>query len=731
MRLRVVKLFQAGLLLAGLTSWTGSGVAQTAGGGSGKDFKLPEYDPQGRLKSQVTGKGVKQLPNSQMLITTLHLETYRDDGKVELIVEAPECLYDSKRRIATSPGEMRARQADGKFTITGQGFEWQQTNSVLIISNRAHTIINKELLKPQAIPAPSIPAEPRQDLEVFADRFEFNSRTGLAVYRDHVRANDPQMKLASEELTVKTAPTGRGVESIVARRDVVIEQADTRATGDQAVYTTTATEDTIEVTGHAAWRSQGHEGKGNILILDRKRNKFKSTGGAYVKLSPTARTAGAQGVASAPTSTSPGGTNQPIEIFAELLTVDLPDAGGPVRRIEADQDVVIQQGDSRATGSRAVYTATAATELVEITGHPTFHTPRFEGKGELLKWNRLSGGFNVQRDGYLKIARDGLSPSATNRVVEVFADDYDFKPGAADFRGHVRLHDPAWNLAGETVSLKLSTPGNQIQSIVARRNVVVEQIENQVALNQQTPWRLTAEEVTASLAPTGNQIENIIARQNVMVEQIEGRTAENRNPTWRVTSEVVTVKLSAPDNRIDHIEARQNVVVKQSEARGVGDKSTPWQLTCEAVNLHLSARGKEIETIVAEKSVVVDQLESRAGGAKAAPWKLQCDQATVRLSSQDRQITAIVAERNVIIRQGDTRATGAKAVFTGTNSIVEMTGHPLLQMAPATARAQSTLPRRLEVTGAEVLRWDRANNKFRAKGDYKVAEQKGDLSPPK
>ena len=177
-RMRAVKEWQ-GWLLAGVLGFsTVVVVAQSTTGGSGKDFKLPEYDAQGRLKSQVNGKGVKQLPNGQMLITTLHLETYRDDGKVEMIVEAPECLYDSKLRVASSAGEMKARQAGGKYTITGEGFEWQQTNSVLIISNRAHTIINKELLKPQTPPTTAPPSEPKQDWEVSANNFVLTPRPG-------------------------------------------------------------------------------------------------------------------------------------------------------------------------------------------------------------------------------------------------------------------------------------------------------------------------------------------------------------------------------------------------------------------------------------------------------------------------------------------------------------------------------------------------------------------------
>ncbi len=730
-RFRAVTFWRSWLLAGVLGCSLNTEAAPSVGSGSGKDFKLPEYDAQGRLKSQINGKGFKQLPNRQMLITTLHLETYREDGQVEMIVEAPECLYDSEQRIATSAGEMKARQADGKYVITGTGFQWQQTNSVLIISNRAHTIISKELLKPKTSPATNPAAALRQELEVFADQFDFNSKAGVAVYRGHVRASDPQMKLKSEELTVKTAVTGGGVESIVARQDVVIEQGDTRATGTQAVYITSAAEDTIEITGRAEWHSPGHEGRGDTLILDRKRNEFRARGKAHAKLSPAAaKAAGAPAAAPAPAG-FPAAGNQPVDIFAELLTVQLPPAGGPVQHVVAEQDVVILQGESRATGARAVYRAAATNEWVELTGNPAFRTPRFEGKGETLKWNRLDGEFQVRRAGYLKLTREGAGPTATNRVVEVFSDDYDFKPGLADFRGRVRLNDPEWKLAAQTVALQLSTPGNQIQKIVARREVVVEQIENHSAGGKTPPWRLTAEEVTALMAPTGNQITNILARQNVVVEQLESRVAAGQNPTWKLTSEDVAVKLSAPGNRIEQLEARQKVVVKQTEARAAGAGGTPWKLTCEAVNLRLSATGNEIENIIAEKNVVVSQLETRAGGKNTAPWNLQCAQATVRLSPKDHQITDIVAERQVIIRQGDSQATSARAVFTGTNSIVELTGNPVLLLVPATAKPASKVPQQLRVTGADVLLWDRANNKFKAKGDYQVAEPKGDVLTPK
>lgn len=117
-----------------------------AAAGMTKGFKYKDYDQQNRLKSVLSGKEARPQIDDRILITGLHVETYRADGQVDMIVESPECVFDRKSRIASSPGSVAARSADGRFFISGEGFEWRQADAHLVLSNRVHTILSKDLL---------------------------------------------------------------------------------------------------------------------------------------------------------------------------------------------------------------------------------------------------------------------------------------------------------------------------------------------------------------------------------------------------------------------------------------------------------------------------------------------------------------------------------------------------------------------------------------------------------
>jgi len=109
-----------------------------------KDFYVPDYyeaPNQNQMKSLLRGAEAEPQPSGRVLIHKLEVETYAVDGKTELIVHAPECLYDSASQTASSAGHFEAQTGDGKIFIKGEGFLWQQTNSIFTISNRVHTTI--------------------------------------------------------------------------------------------------------------------------------------------------------------------------------------------------------------------------------------------------------------------------------------------------------------------------------------------------------------------------------------------------------------------------------------------------------------------------------------------------------------------------------------------------------------------------------------------------------------
>lgn len=138
----------AGVLMVAVIWLVAPGMQAQAPVGRGvtKGFKFPDYDQQRRLKSMLTGQEARAEAGDRIRITALRVETYREDGKVDLIVEAPECVFDRKNRVASSGGSVEARSADGRFFISGEGFEWRQGDAHLVLSNRVHTVLSKELL---------------------------------------------------------------------------------------------------------------------------------------------------------------------------------------------------------------------------------------------------------------------------------------------------------------------------------------------------------------------------------------------------------------------------------------------------------------------------------------------------------------------------------------------------------------------------------------------------------
>jgi len=121
-----------------------SGELAMLGKGGQKRIKYPEYDrATGRIKSLLTGDTAVEVGGGLMLITGMRLETYQYDGasrNVDLIIEAPECLFSFRTQVASSDGPMTLRRADGDASLSGRGFEWRQRESTLTISNNVRTV---------------------------------------------------------------------------------------------------------------------------------------------------------------------------------------------------------------------------------------------------------------------------------------------------------------------------------------------------------------------------------------------------------------------------------------------------------------------------------------------------------------------------------------------------------------------------------------------------------------
>jgi len=120
--------------------------AQQNGVQHASDFTSREYygstNQQQQVKSILSGAEALPQPGGLLTITQLKLEIFSPDGKLEWVVNAPECVYDTFKGVANSPGHLQVRTGDGKFRVAGnEGFLWRQSDNFLTISNNVRAVI--------------------------------------------------------------------------------------------------------------------------------------------------------------------------------------------------------------------------------------------------------------------------------------------------------------------------------------------------------------------------------------------------------------------------------------------------------------------------------------------------------------------------------------------------------------------------------------------------------------
>jgi len=118
--------------------------AQTNLLGHASDFTSVEYYPapnQQQIKSRLSGAEAQPMPGGLLAIKQLKLETFGPDGKPEIVVSAPECIYDQLGGTASSAGPLQVQYHEGQIRVAGEGFLWRQSDSALTISNRVSTVL--------------------------------------------------------------------------------------------------------------------------------------------------------------------------------------------------------------------------------------------------------------------------------------------------------------------------------------------------------------------------------------------------------------------------------------------------------------------------------------------------------------------------------------------------------------------------------------------------------------
>ena len=127
------------LLLAATDIFAQSNVVSHA-----NDFTSVEYYPppnQQQMKSRLSGAEAQPLAGGLLAIKQLKLEVFKPNGDPQIVVIAPECVYNQLEGTASSAGRLELQTGDGRFWTEGEGFSWRQSDAFLTISNQARTVI--------------------------------------------------------------------------------------------------------------------------------------------------------------------------------------------------------------------------------------------------------------------------------------------------------------------------------------------------------------------------------------------------------------------------------------------------------------------------------------------------------------------------------------------------------------------------------------------------------------
>jgi lipopolysaccharide export system protein LptA len=520
------------VVVLGLVMIAWPGRSQPAVGGQG--FKFTEYyDPPHatQLKALLEGARPQRQPDGKIQVTDAKYRTYRVTGEGEMTVEAPQCVYDPGQRSISSSGPLHLKTADGKFSIEGEGFLWQQTNSTLQVSNRVHTVIHPELMGPQTATATNnvvleqthAAAEQAAGIDVFADQFEYAMNSGRGVYQGNVHVAGTNLTSTAGRMTIVLSAAERHLQTLEAEENVIIDYKQMHATGGQALYS--ADTGMVRLTNQPTWRLEQRDGSGDELVLDQTNGIFQANG--HARLRTPAQNMGVSRILSEPGSVSSNAvptTNHFVEVLCDsyelrtnwavfrqevrvsdrvadqlkgemscaLLTLTFTGTN-ELQKMLAERQVVISQQDKQFTAEKAEYTGTNG--VLDLTGSPGWRAGLREGKGDLVRVHAAREEMLVQGNAVMKLPAAELGQSAlsamgtpkrsqskatTNEFAEVHCQEYFLRPESALFRGGVRIEHPQMKWACEEITMfSLPELGKTGRMMIAEPTVLFDVLDDQ------------------------------------------------------------------------------------------------------------------------------------------------------------------------------------------------------------------------------------------------------------
>ncbi|MFO1511461.1 MAG: hypothetical protein U1F83_00865 [Verrucomicrobiota bacterium] len=508
-------------------------------------FPPPNYK---QMCYVVTGAEGRPQPDGKILLTRVKLQTFRVNGDSEMIVEAPECIFDDKARTAGSAGKLFLQSGDGKLRVEGDGFGCQLAGKTLVISNHVQAVIQRPNTNANAAP-----------LVITSRWLEFDATNRLAIFHDNVQGDDPDFAFTCGTLTVSA--TTNQFDLIEARESLVVTSkvGGRKATADRGIYRRAA--ESIELIGNATWDVDGKSGRADRVLGLRGDGSFQAEGHVAMKL-PRTELGAATGLLSA--SNSPAQSAGMVDVFADRFhwRSNVIVAGGAVRivdltnrvsfscdALEAHQaakkefeddtavatgNVTVEREGANIRADRADYSKRAG--AVVFTGNPHWRQAQIEGSAERVTFKTPANEVEADQDVAVKITipgKGGGSPLAffpqgvTNQaaqVIEVASQRLKVTERQALFSGKVSANQSPRTgsearLRSDQLEVLFTARSNRLEAITATDNVAYEQGTTGVTNGPAIYRKMTCRSLAAKTDPGSGEPAELVADGGVRIEQ--------------------------------------------------------------------------------------------------------------------------------------------------------------------------------------------------------------------
>lgn len=194
-------------------------------------FRVPEYDDQGQMTSQLFGDHAELQPGSDVEINGARMEFYRD-GEMFMTVRSSHCFYNQKTREAHSEAPVSA-DMEGVH-LTGTGFELDTEGRKVQVLNDSRVVI-ADIMQQTDLDLGGDGVAVTNQTVITSRQLFLNYDGRSARFVDSVHVQDPELSLDSGSLEVRFGENNE-IDWIEALDEVRILHEGREAYAGRAVY---------------------------------------------------------------------------------------------------------------------------------------------------------------------------------------------------------------------------------------------------------------------------------------------------------------------------------------------------------------------------------------------------------------------------------------------------------------------------------------------------------------